>query len=99
MNDVGKDPGKRRVDWGPLTAVRRWIEVLIVVVAGAGTPREIPVPNTIARARTGGTIWSNNQDSIVQQVRKAEEIWGVRILHGKAIGGVWKDFIVVSVQN
>lgn len=75
---------------------RNWIEVLVVVVAGAGERRTVRVGSLSTEALTDEMIWSNHQDTILEHLKVAEETWGVEFVHGRQVNNVWKDFLVVG---
>jgi hypothetical protein len=72
-----------------MTAPKYWLEVLIVVIEGAGKKRDL-----VERGITTEMIWSYKQNLIMNHLKKAEEIWNVKIVHGKHVDKYWRDFII-----
>jgi hypothetical protein len=71
-----------------------WLEVLIVIVEGAGNKRSLPVPNSHYKMVTKEMIWSHNQTLITKHLQTVENTWDVKLVHGKREGKYWRDFIV-----
>ena len=74
-----------------MTDQKYWLEVLVVVIEGAGEKRDLEGD----KGTTHEMIWSNNQKLILTHLMNAEKIWNVNIVHGKRVGNKeWRDFII-----
>lgn len=81
---------RRRARRRPAVPEVRWLEVLIVVVEGAGETQRVD------QRELRGFVWSNQQDRIMRELQRAEEFWEVRFIHGKQVNGVWRDFVLLD---
>jgi len=72
----------------------KWLEVLVVIVEEAGKSEIFDVPNMRdQKVQIKERKWSNRQKEIEEHLKYAEYIWGVKVVHGKRVDKVWKDFV------
>jgi hypothetical protein len=74
-----------------------WMEVIVVVVEDAGQRHKFARGEREGykwEAWTEEFPWRDHQDEILKQLEYAEKVWDVSILHGKRVGGKWRDFLV-----
>lgn len=109
MTDRGSQPTRTTNRGGrivhhptPLRHTRGWLEILIVVVVGAGRSRTAParnMRNAQMVIHDPPHVWSDSQNIIMQHLQCARQIWEVDMLHGKAVGQEWRDFVLVNSRE
>ena len=71
-----------------------WMEVLIVIIDGAGKRRQFPQATSNFKMVTKEMIWSHHQEEIMKQLQAVEKTWEIKLIHGKRVDKYWRDFIV-----